>query len=95
MTDEIKIEKGIPIPIRKRGVGGGMHVLVVREMMVGDSVFLKCVDTKQQRSRSTYAAIWAKRLAPKRFTARMVDGGVRIWRIEDDEPSVDVVGMKP
>lgn len=72
-----KIEKGIPPPV------GGMRNLrgaanIFREMAVGDSVFLAGVPNTAVHSHK-YIRV-QKELGVK-FTARAVEGGVRVWRI--------------
>lgn len=48
------------------------------EMQVGDSFFVPSV---KQSTMGGYVA-WAGRILHRRFTAREVDGGVRVWRIK-------------
>ena len=76
---ELKIEKGIPIPkIIHRTV---LHS-ILHKMEIGDSIFIECAPDKIP-SRRTYAGTWSKRYYPKKFMSRTVEGGVRIWRVDD------------
>lgn len=72
MSDYV-IEKDVPIPPQQWAKNGLTYAL--RHMEVGDSVMAP------GKKVSSIAAS-AGRLKPKKFTARTVDGGVRIWRIE-------------
>lgn len=75
MSDQYKIEDGIPIPGKFNN--DTLHsVLTVLE--IGQSVFVK--DKKPQDISPKTSA--AKRGTSKNFLSRTVDGGVRIWRIE-------------
>ena len=73
MSNELVIEKNIPVPTRaKHGTG---ITATARKMEVGDS-FL--VEGPARKGIYTYL----RYLAPMRFTTRTVDGGIRIWRVE-------------
>ncbi len=53
------------------------------EMEIGDSFFISCKEVSEEnrvRSNSTSATY---RLRPRAFKAKKVDGGIRVWRIED------------
>lgn len=69
---EIKIEKGIPVPL---GAGSsGKTIYPWCEMEVGDSFFVPGGKAKGAgQANQDYA--------PKRFASRKEDGGVRFWRI--------------
>lgn len=73
---EIKIEKGIPLPPRPRK-GGRPVNSVFRQMEIGDSVFM---DKPTARAAGGYYGRVARETGWK-FTARTVEGGVRVWRI--------------
>ena len=69
-----KIEKGIEIPES----GSGVPKYPWKEMEVGDSFFVKNVPYNTLHSSTSYAG---SRYHMK-FSARKVEGGYRIWRIE-------------
>jgi hypothetical protein len=70
----ITIDKGIPMPPRRHG---GRHIRYpFAEMEVGDSFFHAGSASSVEAAASSYA-----RHSGKRFSARYVAGGVRIWRI--------------
>lgn len=73
-----KIEKNIPI--------NGYVQLTARKdkypfrfMKIGDSFFAK---EKKMNTISVSVAGYNKKLFPKRFAARTVEGGVRVWRVK-------------
>lgn len=80
MADDIKIEKGVPIPV---GAGRqGIRKYPWREMEIGDSVFIGCKDGETPEkvlSRLGQSLAFAK---PLRFTRRREGDDVRVWRIE-------------
>ena len=81
--DTFPIEKNIPIP----PISFGRHLhYPLRDMDVGDSFFvvIEPFDLKEAQSRGKRILGCGrdKRMAPKKFTVRIVDGGVRCWRIE-------------
>lgn len=76
------IEKNIPIPSKKGGRGSKYPF---HEMEVGDSFLYPCerANTTQYMRRLLSAANSYTRGKTNRgtaFTARVVDGGIRIWR---------------
>lgn len=72
------IEKNIEAPTPK---GGRNPVYPFREMEVGDSVFLEGQDMNKENK--GYMSAWAYgRRSGKKFTGRVVEGGLRIWRVE-------------
>lgn len=72
--DEIKIDKGIPIP---SGGHGRRAKYPWHEMEVGDSFFVS--GGTNNKGFVSYAN---RRFAPKRFLSRTVEGGTRVWRLE-------------
>ena len=76
--DEIKIEKGVPIPKIK-----GHAKYPWNEMEVGDSFFapLNGRDFGQFRNSISTSARQHKLGTTKNFRTATVDGGVRVWRI--------------
>ena len=73
------VEKNIPMPER-RGRGNGQYPF--DHLEPGDSFFIPVDEGRSSRGKSALAGIANKRMAPKRFAARSVEGGVRIWRVE-------------
>ena len=81
--DTFPVEKGIPIP----PINFGRHLhYPLRDMDIEDSFFvaIEPFDLKEAQSREKRILGCGrdKRMAPKKFTVRIVDGGVRCWRIE-------------
>ncbi len=79
MTDEIKIEKGIPMPASRRD---GHSKYPLKDMEVGDSFFV--ANSPDGRSpaktiRWTVGAFRKKNTGTK-FSVRVVEGGIRVWR---------------
>lgn len=64
---EIKVEKGISIPLKKSAK------YPWNEMAVGDSFFVA--------GRSSYFPMKTCDAKGRKFTQRMVDGGLRVWRV--------------
>jgi len=71
-NDELKIEKGVPLPTSR---GGGI-LTILRLCEVGDSILYK----KTQGSAASLAKLVGSEKGWK-FTTRKVDGGIRIWRV--------------
>ena len=81
MTQDIKIEKGIALPPKK----GGVCKYPLHDMEVGDSFF--ATDEKGLGIRTLQAHVCSavanfKKRHGKRFSVRIGDGGVRVWRVE-------------
>ena len=68
----ITIEDDVPLPTPKTHYP-------FHEMEVGQSFF---VAGGRMRTVSPALSAHSRRHPPKRFTLRVVDGGVRVWRIE-------------
>ena len=84
MTEEFKIEKNIERPDPKVGP---IPKYPFREMKVGDLFFIPVADVAYRlkagsavRNAALMARVRDKTIG--RFSSRMVDGGVRVWRIE-------------
>lgn len=77
----VKIDKGIPLPPRRRGGGAGRTgrapIYPWREMEIGDSFFLPDIEPHLI---SSLAAGAAQRTGRK-FATRIEGDGVRVWRI--------------
>lgn len=71
---QIKIDKGVPIPPAKRGVG--IRKYPFPDMEVGDSFF---TESKQETVGSS-VTIYA-RFNNVKFATRSENGGTRVWRI--------------
>ena len=71
-----QIEKGVPIPAMKRATNGESKYPFA-QMDVGDSFF---VHGKSIHTLNSQAHKYGTRLSRK-FTARAIDGGTRVWRI--------------
>jgi len=70
------IEKGIPIPERRRGnLGGASNRYPFGQMEVGDSFFCPGASSSVEAA----ANLYGKR-SDRKFSARYVEGGTRIWR---------------
>lgn len=73
----MNIDKGLLIPPANRG---GDYKYPIREMDVGDSI----LDESAQETKSSKIRLSAKKYGDKvgkKFIARKVEGGVRIWRV--------------
>lgn len=77
MSDFV-IEHGVPIPAKRKT--GRSDSYPFRELGVGDSFFVAANGDAAgiRRNRLTAAA---RNYLPKKFITRIVDGGVRVWRI--------------
>lgn len=73
----MKIEKDVPVPPRSTGPGSNKYPFA--EMEVGDSVLF---DEPRLKSPPYLAAQYHARKTGKKFVGRVVEGGVRIWRVE-------------
>ena len=79
---EFVIEDNIPLPPAKRGrfgeKGSGLDGALTR-LQVGQSIL---VPNKSQKHVSASARVCARRMADgRKFATRVVDGGVRVWRV--------------
>lgn len=71
----VKIDKDVPLPSRS-----GFHSKYPwEEMEVGDSFMM---EGKTNTSAHGHCYQWNKKLAPKKFVARKIEGGCRVWRIK-------------
>ena len=78
--NEYKIEKGIPIPVTKRGKAPYQTTLL---MEIGDSVLIPLEEGKQMAQYNDYQRMtqWGRKNGRK-FTGRLLADGLRIWRIK-------------
>lgn len=81
MTDELKIEKGVPLSDQR---GRPMKWGKFAEMEPGDSVFVPDLNAYRMSGR---LAPTKKKYPNRQYTIRTVDGGCRVWRLEDREES--------
>ncbi len=72
------IEKHVPIPTSGKGAGVSL-LATLREMTVGDSVLVPGKSSTDRVSGNTFQLL---RKENKRFIRRVVEGGVRVWRVE-------------
>lgn len=73
----MNIEKNIPIPTRG-------EIIPWRAMEIGDSVFIQGDQSDLKKYRNRISSI-AQRKKYLRFAVRMMDGGMRVWRIQAKE----------
>ena len=74
----MNIEKGVSVPPANRS---GDYKYPIREMNIGDSI----LDSGAEKTSSSKIRLSAKKYGDKvgkKFIARKVSGGVRIWRVE-------------
>ena len=74
---DFKIEKGIPAPPERLRYP-------FREMKVGDSFFVPCSDEEKRRVANRMRSSASKRRGLGAFSLREVEGGVRAWKIEEE-----------
>lgn len=70
---QIKIDKGVPIPPQKRN---DYRKYPFKNLSIGDSFFIEEKYSKVAPSASAHG-----RRYKKQFTARIENGGTRVWRI--------------
>lgn len=73
------IERGIAMP-PARGRKTQEAIAVARQMRVGDSVFFENI--LQNNHKDVQRLIYAGKTLNQKHTARQVEGGMRVWRIE-------------
>ena len=71
------IEHGIPLPPRRQSGPRRVERRPWSRMAVGDSFFVSEGELHAEHA----AAASASRAQSKKFVARLVNGGVRVWRI--------------
>lgn len=85
--DKFKVEKGVPIPGFYNGRALS-SVFPLVEMEIGDSFLIPKdaeLPSKVLRSRVLSNASTLRRTKGWQFTTRVVDEGVRVWRIQDKD----------
>ena len=73
------IERGVPMP-EVRGRRTQQALAVAKQMLVGDSVFFE--NAKRNNDADVQRLVHAGKTLQQKHSARQVDGGVRVWRIE-------------
>lgn len=73
------IERGIAMP-PARGRKTQEALAVARQMRVGDSVFFENI--LKNNHKDVQRLIHAGKILQQKHSARQVEGGVRVWRIE-------------
>jgi hypothetical protein len=75
---ELKIEKGIPIPVPRSFV---KWKPIFENMEIGDSFFISEEGYKNSDTMITSINSSSRSVFPKKMAVRKVDGGARVWRI--------------
>jgi hypothetical protein len=70
----LKIENSIPIP----PMAGTKQIYPFKDMEVGDSVFIPEANHDSKIVSAAKMHFWR---TGKKWTAKIVDGGIRIWRV--------------
>ncbi len=71
----IEIDRNVPMPAKPHA-GGRPSIYPWAELEIGDSFFVP------DKKSSNCGAWMAGKLLGRKFSARTVDGGVRVWRIK-------------
>lgn len=75
----IKIEKGVPVPNKQART----PKYPFRDMMVGDSFFIKSTHPESVRKKvSSAATMFCKMNEGYKFKTQVFEEGVRTWRVE-------------
>lgn len=72
------VERGIPLPKR---TGGRPQKYPWNEMQVGDSFFVPDGKIKMLSAATNFRT----QISGHRYTLRSVEGGVRVWRVPDED----------
>ena len=82
---KFKVEAGIPIPPRSAKLGARKDSKYpFARMEVGDSFFIPTTGPKDPAYKRLLSSVsQAKRRFGINLQSRVVDGGVRVWRLED------------
>ena len=75
---ELVIEDGVPIPARRGPGARHPYALKVRELKVGQSLYVKGIN--RAKDLHSYASSCRKQFPARRFTVRTDVAGARIWR---------------
>lgn len=80
MSNEIKIEKGILMPIPNRTTASGTSLW--DQMEIGDSIFFPRGGAEPRQFGASIAAraVARGRRLKRKFATRTIDGGTRVWR---------------
>lgn len=71
---KFKIEKGVPLPAKP---GGAASKYPFGEMEPGDSVLIPV----ESRVKISSALTYRQTRYNEKFATRVVDGGIRVWRV--------------
>ena len=81
LPEKPKVETGVAIPTPLRRAGGMPLRYPWPEMKVTNSVLIRCEpDDKSKINAARSAAASYGKKHDMKFTTRLVDGGLRIWR---------------
>ncbi len=75
---KLVIEKGVPLPALRRD---NELIAALKAMEPGDSVCIPCDSSKQRNNMVSCVFGYAKKAGAKKFTTRIADGRLRIWRV--------------
>jgi hypothetical protein len=81
---EFRIEKGVSIPRRARRE----RLYPLAEMEINDSFLVPGDDAKRLQNLVCHSVRYFRRTAAgagKKFITRRVEGGLRVWRVEDKQ----------
>jgi len=76
----IAIDKEIPIPESRKSTGR-KRMYPFHDLDVGDSFFVE-TNEPHHRVKSLLQSVRKSRFPDKKFTTRIVNGGVRCWRVK-------------
>jgi len=76
----IAIDKEIPIPESRKSTGR-KRIYPFRELEIGDSFFVETEEPHHQ-VKLLLQSVRQSRFPDKKFTTRIVNNGVRMWRVE-------------
>lgn len=92
MSDqEYPIEQGLEIPEPRRTARGGRARYPFAHMKIGDSFFVPANGDEKRNINKNLSALgnhFGKRNGMK-FKTRVVDGGIRVWRVALEEKQDD------
>lgn len=83
----LKIERGIQVSERRvpmpKSRRGRKAIYPFEKMKVGDSFLAPVTGTDSRKIESKRCSIFncARKHKPKRFITRVVNGGIRVWRV--------------
>jgi hypothetical protein len=75
-----RIESGIPLPGKPKG-NRPPDKYPLSGLAPGQCLFIPAASRTEARNTVAGVCAFFKRYRPMKFTARIVDGGVRVWRL--------------